>query len=100
MGRLVLVLLVMVLASRETRTGTTTGRTLDDVLITAEVKTKLVIDQTASRVPKINVATTHGTVALNGTVESIAAKHQAAEVARQVNGVTNVLNNLQVQAAR
>jgi osmotically-inducible protein OsmY len=75
MGRLVLVLLVMVLASRETRTRTTAGRTPDDVLITAEVKTKSVMDQTASRWPKITAATTDGTVALNGNVESAAAKH-------------------------
>ena len=100
MARLVLALWVMVLASRETLTGKTAERNLDDVLITAEVKTKLVMDQTASRLPKITVDTIDGAVALNGNVESAAAKQQAAEVAGQVNGVIVVINNLQVQAAR
>lgn len=100
MARLVLALWVMVLASRETLTGKTAERNLDDVLITAQVKTKLVMDQTASRLPKITVDTIDGTVALNGNVESAAAKQQAAEVAGRVNGVIVVINNLQVQAAR
>jgi len=100
MARLVLALWVMVLASRETLTGKTAERNLDDALITAQVKTKLVMDQTASRLPKITVDTIDGTVALNGNVESAAAKQQAAEVAGQVNGVIVVINNLQVQAAR
>lgn len=59
MGRLVLMLLVTLLPSSEMRTGKTAGRNPDNALITAEVKTKLVMDQTASRVPKITVETTH-----------------------------------------
>ena len=100
MGRLVLVLMVMLLTTSEKRTEKTAGHPLDDTLMTAEVKPKLVMDQTASMVPKITMETTRGTATLNRTVKSTTAKQQAAEVAWQLNDVTAVINNLQVQAAR
>jgi hyperosmotically inducible protein len=48
---------------------------------------------------KINVDTNQGTVHLNGTVDSPAAKERAAELARQVEGVRQVVNNLKVQGS-
>jgi osmotically-inducible protein OsmY len=38
-------------------------------------------------------------VALNGTVQSEAMRTRAAEIAREVKGVRDVVNNLRVQAS-
>jgi osmotically-inducible protein OsmY len=38
-------------------------------------------------------------VSLSGTVDSEAMKQRAATLAQQVDGVTRVVNNLQVQAS-
>ncbi len=100
LGRWGLVLLVTLLTSGVALTGKTAGRNIDDAVITAEVKTKLATDQAAATLTKIVVDTNRGTVALNGNVERAAAKQQAAELAGQVSGVTDVINNLQVQAER
>jgi len=93
MGRLVFMLLVTLLTDREAPTGKTVGRTVDDAVITAGVKTELATDQAASLLTKINVDTNRGTVSLNGNVESAAAKQQATELTEQVKGVTDVINN-------
>lgn len=94
LGGLVCALLVMSLTGCETLAG----RHVDDWVITDEVKTKLATDQTGSMVTKLNVDTNLGTVLLNGNVKSAAAKQQVAELVGQVEGVTAVINHLQVQA--
>jgi osmotically-inducible protein OsmY len=69
-----------------------------DATITAAVKRRLAGEHMATLV-KINVDTNQGTVHLNGTVDSPAAKERAAELARQVEGVRQVVNNLKVQGS-
>jgi hyperosmotically inducible protein len=76
-------------------TGKTAGRNLDDATITATVKTNLAAEGAAT-LTKVDVDTNEGVVYLNGVVDSTAMKQRAAEVARQVSGVKNVVNNLQV----
>jgi osmotically-inducible protein OsmY len=76
--------------------GETARRFWADATITAGVKRKLAGENIATLV-KINVDTNQGTVHLNGTVDSPASKERAAELARQVEGVRQVLNNLKVQ---
>jgi BON domain len=94
MGRLMFMLLITLLTDREVPTGKTVGRTVDDAVITAGVKTELATDQAASLLTKINVDTNRGTVSPNGNVESAAAKQQATELTEQVKCVTDVINNL------
>jgi len=96
----VAVLLAVLLPGCIALTGKTAGRNVDDTVITTQVKTKLATDQAASTLTKIDVDTNRGTVSLNGNVESAAEKQRAAELARQVEGVKEVINNLQVQASR
>ena len=79
-------------------TGQTAEQNIDDAAITAAVKTKLVGDRTASLVD-IDVDTVDGTVHLNGSAPNGAAKQRAASLARQVDGVVAVENNLQTQSA-
>jgi hyperosmotically inducible periplasmic protein len=77
-------------------TGQTAGQYVDDSTITASVKAKLVGDKTAN-LTRIDVDTTNQIVTLNGIVESADQKAKAEQLARQVGGVKNVKNNLQIQ---
>ena len=64
--------------------------------ITASVKTKLVADKPAN-LTHVDVDTNHGTVYLNGSVDSAEQKARAEQLAWQANGVKGVVNNLQVR---
>jgi hypothetical protein len=67
-----------------------------DASITAAVKTKLAGTSPATLL-KVNVDTTNGIVQLNGTVDNDKTRQRATELARQVDGVRRVVNNLKVQ---
>jgi hyperosmotically inducible periplasmic protein len=77
-------------------TGRTAGENLDDTNVTAAVKAQLGQDK-LSTLTRIEVDTNDGVVALNGTVESAEQRARAEQLARKVNGVKRVVNNLQVQ---
>jgi osmotically-inducible protein OsmY len=89
--------LVMALLGCQAMTGKTAGETMDDAGITTAVKAKLAGEKAAT-LTRIDVDTTRGVVSLNGVVESSATKQRAEQLTRQVNGVRDVVNNLQVQA--
>jgi hyperosmotically inducible protein len=74
----------------------TVGQAVDDGLITTQVKAKLVGDSRTSA-QQINVETQRGVVQLSGFVDSNDSKARAAELARQVTGVTNVRNDLEIR---
>jgi hyperosmotically inducible periplasmic protein len=88
--------IVMLLAACQSTTGRTLGENIDDAGITTTVKAKLAAEKIATR---IDVDTNQGVVALNGTVQSESMKVRAEQIARQVKGVRDVINNLRVQAA-
>jgi sporulation protein YlmC with PRC-barrel domain len=67
-----------------------------DASITAAVKTRLAGTSPATLL-KVHVDTTNGIVQLNGTVDSDKTRQRATELARQVDGVRRVVNNLRVQ---
>ena len=77
-------------------TGETAGQYVDDSTITAAVNAKLVADK-AANLTRVDVETTKQVVALNGIVESTDQKARAEQLAKQVNGVRKVDNNLQIQ---
>lgn len=79
-------------------TGQSAEQRFDDAGITAAVKSKLIADRTAA-LTDIDVDTVNGTVYLIGTAPNGAAKQRAAALARQVDGVVAVENNLQTQSA-
>jgi hyperosmotically inducible protein len=60
------------------------------------VKAKLAREKAAT-LAKVNVDTKQGVVELKGTVDSNATKERATELARQVDGVRRVVNNLKVE---
>ena len=94
----VAVAIMMLLAACSSMTGKTVGENIDDAGITAKVKTKLAGEK-ISTVTRIDVDTNQGVVALNGTVSSEAMRVRAAEIAREVKGVRDVVNNLRVQTS-
>jgi hyperosmotically inducible periplasmic protein len=83
-------------AGCQATTGRTAGENIDDTTLTTSVKTALARDK-ASSLTRIDVDTVKGVVSLNGVVPSAADKTRAVEVARSVNGVKKVNDNLQVQ---
>jgi hyperosmotically inducible periplasmic protein len=89
---------VMLLAACQSTTGRTLGENIDDAGITTTVKAKLAAEKIAT-LTRIDVDTNQGVVALNGTVQSESMKVRAEQIARQVKGVRDVINNLRVQAA-
>jgi hyperosmotically inducible periplasmic protein len=79
-------------------TGETLGQNIDDTTLTTTVKTKLSVDKLAN-LTRIDVDTYNGVVSLNGVVSTSEEKQRAEEIARSVNGVKKVVNNLQVRQA-
>jgi hyperosmotically inducible protein len=93
---LALVVLVALTAGCTSMTGKTAGQNVDDASITASVKGKLAAEKPAT-LTKVDVDTNKGTVYLTGIVETAAIKERATELARQVAGVREVVNNLKIQ---
>ncbi len=70
---------------------------VDDALIAAKVTTGLAADKNLSAL-HIQVAAHDGVVTLRGPAPSAAARARAEEIARNVQGVTSVVNQLDVRA--
>jgi hyperosmotically inducible protein len=75
--------------------GASMGEKIDDVAITAKVSGSLAKDPDLSAI-KINVDTKDGVVTLNGPAPNAAAKDKATAIAKQVQGVNSVNNQLMV----
>lgn len=74
---------------------TTGGPLTSDASITAEVKSRLLVDPDISGL-RIDVDTSNGMVTLTGMVTTQAEKSEALEIARRVEGVTNVTDRIAV----
>lgn len=79
-----------------TATKESTGEYVDDASITTKVKAAFVHDDYIKSFD-ISVETFKGTVQLSGFVDNSEQKTRAGEVARGVNGVHDVKNNLTVK---
>ena len=83
--------------------GTTSDQTkdqkkdnkIDDASITAQVKMAFLTHHSTSAF-KTGVSTTEGVVTLSGNAVNGAAKDMATKVAGDINGVTNVVNNMTI----
>jgi len=84
---------VAYVASQEKRS---TGETIDDQLIVASIKTKLLADPLVSGL-QINVDSYKGVVDLIGNVSSYTELARAIEVAQSVSGVKEVRTKLNVK---
>ena len=79
-----------------TATRESTGQIIDDSAITTKVK-KAIFDEPSLKVAQINVETYKSVVQLSGFVDSTAQVGTAGSVARSVDGVTSVKNDLQIK---
>jgi hypothetical protein len=77
-------------------TGQSLGTNVDNTTTTATVKARLTADQ-LQNLTWVDVDTSAGTVYLTGTATTEAQKQRAGEIARSVNGVQRVVNNIQVR---
>jgi hyperosmotically inducible periplasmic protein len=75
----------------------TVGSYVDDTTITTRVKAKFAEDKTVSAMA-IQVETLKGTVQLSGFAKSLDEKMTAERLARSVNGVADVRNDIVVRA--
>ena len=98
MIRIAAAFLILTLAGCQAITGRTAGRNIDDLTITASVKARLVADK-LSNFTRIDVDTVNAVVSLNGLVESEIEKRRAEDIASLVEGVKQIVNDLQVQKA-
>jgi hyperosmotically inducible protein len=74
----------------------TAGQAIDDATVTASVKAKLAEDST-TKAHQVNVETQKGVVQLTGFVDSTTARARAGELARSVDGVATVRNDLEIR---
>lgn len=79
------------------KTTTSAGRQVDDAAIKTAVKAKLAADVRLSTLTNIEVNSTNGVVTLAGQVRDESDRLQAETVARSVDGVVRVNNELQVK---
>src|SRR5258708_40006879 len=78
------------------RTNESPEGQVDDLQITAQVKTKLASDVGVSSVTNISVNSTNGVVTLSGQVNSGEVRTKAEEAARTVPTVVRAVYSLQV----
>jgi len=90
------ILLASLLGCAGTSTKEGTGEYFDDTVITTKVKAAI-FNEPSLKSAEINVETFKGTVQLSGFVNSRADIDKAAQVARGVNGVKSVRNDMRLK---
>jgi osmotically-inducible protein OsmY len=73
-----------------------TGQAIDDGIVTAKVKAKLTEDP-VTKAHQISVETFKGTVQLSGFVETSQARERALQLAKDVDGVKQVKDALEIR---
>jgi osmotically-inducible protein OsmY len=71
-------------------------RAVSNAQVTAKIKSKMALDEMVSAMD-IDVDTREGVVTLSGTVGSDAQRERALQLARETDGVTSVVDRLDVQ---
>ncbi len=93
---IVLFLTALIAGCAGTRTSESTGEYVDNSVITAKVKAKILEDPML-KMFQIKVETFKGEVQLSGFVDSAEAAARAVEITRKVKGVTSVKNSMVVK---
>ena len=90
------------LPSAEERAGNRqeVSRSAAGATLTTKVKTALASDVGMSTVTSIDVDSADGVVTLKGKVDSADMKKKAEEIAKKVDGVKSVKNQLRVEAPK
>ncbi|WP_191621227.1 BON domain-containing protein [Marinihelvus fidelis] len=82
----------------EERADRTAGQVVDDLSIAARTKAALAADEVTDAI-NIDVEVDRDSVQLNGFVDSEAERERAETIAMNIDGVTEVVNNLEIQPA-
>ena len=69
---------------------------VEDGALTAKIKSKMALDDTVEAL-EIDIDTVNGVVTLTGTVDTDAQEKRAIQLARETNGVTRVVDRLEVR---
>jgi len=91
-----LVLFTSFLGCASTAKQESTGQYIDNSVITSKVKAAI-FDEPSLKTMQINVESYKGEVQLSGFVNSAASVQKAGEIARSVQGVVSVKNDLVVK---
>jgi osmotically-inducible protein OsmY len=95
-GILIAAWLLLAAGCASTSTRESTGQLIDDSSITTRVK-KAIYDEPSLKVTQISVETYKSVVQLSGWVDSTTQIGTAGSVARSVDGVTSVKNDLRLK---
>jgi osmotically-inducible protein OsmY len=89
------ILVAVTITIAATACGKTVGEAIDDTTITTRVKTAMLNDPAVGGL-RIDVDTFKGVVTLSGRVKSQSERDQAIMIARNIDGVVEVKDALQV----
>ena len=92
----IIALMVSALGCASTSQRSSTGEYLDDSVITAKVKTAI-FNEPSLKVNQIGVETYKNVVQLSGFVDSAASMTKAVALARSVEGVSSVKNDMRLR---
>ena len=87
-------------ADERAKNRETVSKGASNAALTTKVKSALAKDAGFKTLAKIDVDSNEGVVTLKGRVESADAKKKAEQIAKQVDGVKSVKNQLRVEAAK
>jgi hyperosmotically inducible protein len=74
------------------------GAYVDDSYLTTAVKSKLAVDENLKSFVDLKVITDHQVVTLSGTLPTSALRDQAVTVAKSVDGVKDVVDDIDVKS--
>jgi osmotically-inducible protein OsmY len=86
----------MTIAQTPAKPGETIGDKIDDASITAQVKSSLLSHRSTSAL-KTKVETTDGVVTVSGVAKNDAEKSLVTKLVTDINGVSNVINNMTIE---
>ena len=89
--------ILLMAAGCKTMTGQTAGHNLDDTALTAAVKAQLATKDRVGTLTRIAVTTVESTVFLSGILPTQEEKDRAEAIARGVDGVKSVVDNIELR---
>ncbi len=92
----VIVILATALGCSSTSQQESTGEYFDDSVITTKVKAAI-FNESSLKSAEINVETFKGVVQLSGFISSSSDANKATELARSIQGVKSVKNDMRVK---
>ena len=95
-GFFIIALMLSALGCGSTPQQSSTGQYLDDSVITTKVKTAI-FNEPSLKVNQITVETYKSVVQLTGFVDSAASMDKAVAIARSVQGVSSVKNDMRLR---